>query len=797
MKIKVSVGNSRMDKKWNLVEMELEEFRDRISATKRTAETVEQYKKLSKAKQDDIKDVGGFVLGVLKGGRRKKDSVVSRSALCLDMDYAEPSVIEQIEMFFSFRCWFYSTHKHTPEKPRLRLIVPLSRDVSPDEYMAVGRKVAEEIGIEQFDDTTYEPSRLMYWPSTSSDGEFVFREIDGELLNPDVVLAKYTDWRNTAEWPVSNRQTTVVQREVKKQADPLSKPGTVGAFCRTYGVTEAIETFLQDVYKHSAMPGRFDYIPADSQAGVVIYDDKYAYSHHATDPACGKLLNAFDVVRLHKFGGLDSRADEDTDPGKLPSFKAMQEFAVNDEGVKLQLAKERQIAASEEFSADGGTDWQSVLELDKQGRVKDTLTNIANIVRFDPNLRAIVYNEFKCMVDVVGEVPWKQVKPGWGDADVACAKVYFERVYGIWSPTKFRDALLAVISAERVYHPIKEYFETLAWDGEERIDRLLVDYLGAEDNAYTRAVTRKTLCAAVARVYEPGVKFDSILVLNGPQGIGKSTLFARLGREWYSDSLTISDMRDKTAAEKLQGYWILELGELAGIKKVDVETVKSFITRTDDKFRQSYGVTVESHPRNNVIVGSTNAESGFLRDITGNRRFWPVLVTGKGKRNVWDITPEVVDQLWAEAIEKYRDGEELFLKGDVAALAYEAQQVAMESDDREGVVSDYLEHLLPENWDAMDLYQRRSFLGGSEFDGAAVNGTVRREKVCIMEIWCECFCKERQNLKRTDSYEIESIILRIGGWEVMTANKSGKARYPIYGAQKTFVRRGQGTPDRR
>ncbi len=101
-------------------------------------------------------------------------------------------------------------------------------------------------------------------------------------------------------------------------------------------------------------------------------------------------------------------------------------------------------------------------------------------------------------------------------------------------------------------------------------------------------------------------------------------------------------------------------------------------------------MTVESHPRNNIIVGSTNAESGFLRDITGNRRFWPVLVSGKGKRDVWDITPEVVDQLWAEAIAKYRDGEDLFLKGDVAALAYEAQQVAMESDDREGVVSDYL-----------------------------------------------------------------------------------------------------------
>lgn len=153
---------------------------------------------------------------------------------------------------------------------------------------AVSRKVAEEIGIELFDDTTYEPSRLMYWPSTSSDGEFVFREITGDLLDPDAVLAKYTDWHNTAEWPVSKRQQTIVRRDMKKQADPLEKPGMVGAFCRAYSITEAIDTFLTDVYKHSAMSGRYDYIPADSQAGVVIYEDRFAYSHHATDPAWRK-----------------------------------------------------------------------------------------------------------------------------------------------------------------------------------------------------------------------------------------------------------------------------------------------------------------------------------------------------------------------------------------------------------------------------------------------------------------------------------------------------------------------------
>lgn len=786
MMIRLSTGNSRMEKKWNLAEMELSDFRERISTTRRTSETVEQYRKMSKAQQDTIKDVGGFVLGTLKGGRRKKDTVLTRSGLTLDMDYGTPDIMDEIEMFFDFHCMIYSTHKHTPEKPRLRLIIPLSREVTPDEYGAVARKVAEEIGIELFDDTTYEPSRLMYWPSTSADGEFLFREIEGKVLDPDAVLAKYKDWRNTAEWPVSKRQQTIVQRNIQKQANPLEKPGIVGAFCRTYSIRDAIDTFLQDTYKHSAIPGRYDYIPADSQAGVVIYEDKFAYSHHATDPACGKLMNAFDVVRLHRFGDLDAKADPDSDPSRLPSFKAMQEFAVRDESVKIQLGKEREQLAQAEFNSVEDENWQTLLELDKQGKVKDTMANIAAIVSHDENLKSIVYNEFKGCIDVIGPLPWKQVKPGFNDSDVANAKLYFERVYGIWSPTKFKDALLAVVAAERIYHPIKNYFAGLTWDGVPRLDSLLIDYCGAEDSPYTRAVTRKTLCAAVARVYEPGRKFDSILVLSGPQGIGKSTFFAKLGGAWYSDSLAISDMKDKTAAEKLQGYWILELGELAGIKKVDVETVKSFVTRVDDKYRQAYGMVVESHPRSCIIVGTTNSESGFLRDITGNRRFWPVQVSEHGSHHPWDL--EEIDQVWAEAIQAYKDGESLFLSGEVAQMAYAKQQEAMESDDREGLVQDYLDRLLPENWDNMDLYQRRTFLGGGEFEDTPTEGTVRRERVCIMEIWCECFGKERQNLKKADSYELEGILNKIGGWERYTGNASGKMRISGYGIQRAFIR---------
>ncbi len=785
MKLYVSTGNSRMDKKWNGTEMELDDFKSRISATKYTAETMAQYKKLSKAKQDDIKDVGGFVLGRLKGGRRKKDCVISRSAVTLDMDYGREGIIDEIEMFFDMKMMIYSTHKHTPENPRLRLIIPLSREITPDEYGAVSRKIAEDIGIELFDDSTYEPSRLMYWPSTSADGDFVFREIDGAVVNPDEVLSRYKDWRDVSSWPVSNRQTAVVTRNIKKQENPLEKGGLIGAFNRAYPITEAIDTFIPDVYRHSAMPGRYDYVPADSSAGVVIYDDLFAYSHHATDPCCNNLMNAFDVVRLHKFGSLDAKADEGTEIGKLPSFKAMQDFASQDEKVKAVLAEERQKTAAEEFSEPDG-DWQGRLEIDRQGRVKDTLTNIALIIKYDSNLQNIVYNEFKDTIDVIGELPWTQVKPGWNDSDLANAKVYFERVYGIWSPTKFKDALLAVVSSDRVYHPIKKYFSRLKWDGKERIDTLLIDYFGAADTPYTRAVIRKTLVAAVARIFEPGKKFDSILVLNGPQGMGKSTFFAILGMEWFSDSLSIADMRDKTAAEKLQGYWILEISEMNGIKKTDVETVKSFVSRQDDKFRQAYGINVESHPRSCVIVGSTNSESGFLRDVTGNRRFWPVHVPGTGKMHPWEVCD--VGQIWAEAIELYNRGEELFLKGKEAEEAYKMQQDAMESDDREGIVEEYLARLLPDNWDTMDLYQRRAFLGEGEFDTSGVRGTVTRERVCIMEIWCECFGKERQNIKKADSYEIEGIINKIGGWKRYDGNASGKMRIPLYGVQKTFVK---------
>lgn len=782
--MKIALGNSRMDKKWKNNEISWEDFCTRVSSTIRTTETTQEYRKMSKDQQASIKDVGGYVAGHLREGRRKKGNVLCRSMIVLDMDYGKPGVWEDTLVHLPYGCCAYSTHKHTSQQPRIRLVIPLAREVSESEYPAIARMIAKEIGIDLFDDSTYEPHRLMYWPSTSQNGEFLYKLKDGNLLNPDDYLAKYDDWQDESTWPVSSRQSEVVQHGLSEQADPLSKPGIIGAFCRVYGIADAIAAFLSDVYEPSAMAGRFDYIPADSAAGVVVYGDKFAYSHHATDPVCGRLLNAFDLVRLHRFRNLDDKYPEDTPITKLPSYKAMTDFASKDENVKLLLVQERQSRAADDFSeAAEDSDWQKHLEYEPRSTMlKNSLHNITLILQHDPNLKALVFNQQLDGMEIKGSVPWNHPSKYWRDADDAQLISYVDSNYGTFSQRNYQIAV-AKVTDDRSYHPIREFLEALPnWDRVPRVDMLLVDYLGAEDNAYVHAVTRKTLCAAISRVLHPGCKFDSMLVLNGPQGVGKSTLISKLAGEWFSDSLNLSDTKDKTAAEKLQGYWILEIGELAGLRKAEVETLRSFLSRQNDIYRAAFGKRAIPHLRQCIFFGTTNADSGYLRDTTGNRRFWPVKTPGDGSKHSWELSSDDIQQIWAESLEYVKAGEKLYLDASMEQLAKAEQREALESDEREGLVREYLDTLLPDDWEQLDLFERRNFLSGTELGGIGRIGTNQRQSVCNMEIWCECFGKNRSDLKRSDSNELSAILIKLD-WERLPK----KDRTALYGPQYSFV----------
>ena len=770
---KVAYGESRQAKKWRNATITWENLRERLSHPLRTGETVEEYHRMKSAGRSMAKDKGGFVAGELKDGVRKAANVVCRSMLTMDVDRAKPTFLEEYEALSPYATLIYSTHSHTPDAPRLRLVVPLTRDITPDEYQAITRYFAAEHGIEQFDPCSFIPSQLMFWPTVSSDGEYVFTEVEGEPLNPDVFLEKYPTWKDPSSLPTLIQERPLHERSGQKVEDPLEKSGIVGTFCRAFSITEAIEKFLSDVYE-PAGPNRYRYIPSSSVAGVLIFDDKWAYSNHATDPAYHQECNAFDLIRIHHF------LDED----EKKSFAAMSEWATSLPEVSTLLLEEKQDAAAKDFSVEDDKDWREGLTRDKRGNLLNNLHNIGLIMTHDENMRHIVFNQLADGMEIKGPIPWDHSETNfWRDADDAQLIFYVDQNYGTFSKANYDTAVTKCVD-DRKYHPIKDYFKTLPpWDGIPRVDTLLIDYLGAADNPYVRAVTRKTLCAAVTRVYHPGTKFDTMLVLNGPQGIGKSTLIARLAMEWFSDSLTLSDMNDgKTAPEKLQGYWIHEIGEMAGMKKADLEKVKSFISRQDDKYRAAFGRRVTSHPRQCVFFGTTNAENGFLRDVTGNRRYWVVTTPGTGAKRPWELNQETINLIWAETIHLVEEGEKLYLSAELEAMAKKEQSAAMESDEREGIVRLYLDTLLPENWNRMDLYARREFLRGD--DPTLPKGTVKRETVSNMEIWCECLGMPKESLRNSESYAIRSMMSRIEGWERTDQVVKNK----LYGQQRVYKR---------
>ena len=425
-----------------------------------------------------------------------------------------------------------------------------------------------------------------------------------------------------------------------------------------------------------------------------------------------------------------------------------------------------------------GTGWQAQLRRDPEGAVKRCASNVALIVARDPALTGIRKNLFDGSVTAPTAPPWSSEGSIWDNADGAGLRLYLDRTYGMYSKPWAADAV-AQAAMDAAFHPVRDFLEALpAWDGTPRLDALLVDTLGAEDTAYTRAVTRKTLVAAVARVMEPGVKFDTALILCGGQGIGKSTLVQRLARGWFTDGLTLTDMRDKTAAEKLRGHWLVEIAELAGMRKAELEAVKSFLSRTSDDYRPAYGTVVEHYRRQCVFIGTTNAVDGFLQDATGNRRFWPVVCRGGGDTPPWDLAEDHITQIWAEALAAYQAGEPLHLTGAVADAAREAQQAAMEADERVGIVAEFLDRQLPTDWGTRDTDSRREWLRSSR------TGTVERQAVCGAEIFAECLGGELGRYRRADALEIAQIMAKIPGWD----DRGARPTLPIYGRQRVWER---------
>lgn len=792
----ITTGTNRKATSWNPEKLLWSELIARLQHPHRSTETMAEYLAMPKSKQDDLKDVGGFVAGSLHGKRRKANAVAGRDAVALDFDYIQPNGTDDLLRVFAglgIAYCVYSTRKHRPEAPRLRAIIPLSRTCTADEYEPIARKLAEYIGIDLCDPTTFESSRMMYWPSCCTDGQYICAYEDKPFVDADGILGLYQDWRDINEW---KGLTEPKLPRGAKQSDPTAKAGVVGAFCRVYNVADAISTFLPDKYT-DAGEGRYSYAGGSTTGGAVVYEDgKFLFSHHATDPAGGKLCNAFDLVRLHLFGEKDDDAKPDTPTNRLPSFEAMCAFAAADQRTAGTMNQERYTAAVEAFTQQSGsvsytaeekpdTEWMHLLKTNPEtGKPTKTIDNILIILDHDPLLTGRVrFDEFSNRILVTGGVPWDPAPESreWKDNDDAGLRHYMEHVYTITGKEKILDGF-ALHCDKHKYNAVGQYLGGLPqWDGVPRLDTLFIDYLGASDTPYTRAITRKSFVAAVSRALQPGVKYDTMPILSGPQGLGKSTLLRMMGGEWFNDSL--NSFEGKDACEMIQGSWLIEIQELNGMNRAEENQVKQFLSKTDDIFREPYGRRTGRHMRRCVFFGTTN-ESEFLRDKTGGRRFWPVdCAAQQPTRSVFRDLSNEVPQIWAEALYRWRNREPLYLENEeIAAAAKQMQEDHTLRSEKEGIIRDFIDREVPEDWDSRNLNDRRLYWSGSFQNSGTV--TKRRTKICALEIWCEALNGEARFFKKADAREINAIIERTPGWAKAGAIRAGIA----YGVQRGYTR---------
>ncbi|OCZ54329.1 virulence-associated E family protein [Dehalobacter sp. TeCB1] len=775
MELDISFGKHRADTNWRPEYLTWDEFIERLQKVRRTSETMAEYDKMSNIAKGKIKDGPAFVGGLVRGGRRKKENVDTRSLITLDADHADDGFSFAVELVLGGCAYaIYSTHSHRSQRPKYRLIVPVDRPMNPDEYAAVARKLADNIGMKYFDKTTFDVHRLMYLPSCSKDAKPVIEVQEGEPVNVDHVLSEYDDWQDPLQWP--RHEDDKAQRTTgKKMEEPKEKHGAVGLFCRCFSISEAIERFLPEVYEPvDGTNKRYTFIGASSFGGLVIYDDDtFAFSHHESDPCSGKEVNAFDLIRLHKFGKLDDRASERTNITKLPSHIAMEKFAIS----QPELKRARMAEIQDEFSSEGdldddpeGESWNDKLSF--HPKTKDllpTAKNIELILSHGEWFGVLAYDAFGNTEVIRKPLPWREKERSgrdyepWLGADDKRLQHWFAKVYEINTGKAIQNAFTEVVHIN-TFHPIKAYLESNTWDGTERAELVFIDYLGAADTHYSRQVTRKMLLAAVKRLYIPGCKFDEMLVLIGPQGAGKSSLLSKLGREWFSDSLRTFE--NKEAGEHLQSGWIFEIGELSAMKRTEVEEVKAFLSKTEDRYRVAYDRQVSEFPRKCVFFGTTNTRD-FLRDTTGNRRFWPVEIHPESaKFNHWKhLNDELVGQIWAEVLCWFKVGETLELDDEAREEATRLQAQHMETDPREGMIQEWLETPIVDEW-------------GEESNG------VLRNRVCAAQIWAECLFNKKGSMRPWEAKEICDIMRRMPGWR----ETKSRVRVSGYGQQTAFER---------
>lgn len=750
------------------------------------------------------KDCGNYILATLERTEkvhaghkdpctdvhRDNRSVSRRSAvLALDIDAPDDGFDVGVETVLAGHAYLmHTTYSSTPAEPRYRLLVQADRDMAPDEYVAAAHAMAVRLGESQFDSGSFQAARFMFKPGARKREWYEFWEGEGEPVSVDALLVEWD--RDLSELPMPQPSRT--------KRDPFGIGGPIGAFNRVY-------VDLDDLIEAYALPydrvsdDRYSLRGSASEAGMgpVSGAPGLFYSHHANDPAYGVTCSAFDLVRLHWFAELDETAKPGTPVNRLPSHEKMMETATKDPRVVDEIFASQTDDIKADFDAigtdddddddsdSGGPSWRSQMNLTARGRFIDDIHNWDLIRANDPVFRLLRHNEMTDSVEVSGDLPWRSVGAGsraFIDTDHIALRGYLERTYQFEPKVdKTRDMVLEHAARTRVV-PVLEYLKALNWDGKPRLETCLP---GAAHSPYNALVARKVLISAVARMFKPGMKWDHTLVLHGGEGLGKSLWIDRMatvgmpGEERIMYSSSLGSITNKDTLLTCHRSWIVVADEGHSLRKADNDALKEFLTKTQDTFRMPYTRDTKDYPRRFVVWSTTNDDT-FLQRQEGNRRF--LVVRCLEKFDIDAMTPEYVDQVWAEAVVGYLAGERMYLQDDEASVAQEERESFVEEDAVAGVVEEFLQTLVPEDWWERTADSRMQWLEDRS-NGFEAAGTMKITKTCTQQIWYEVLRNGRHRAKapRVELLEIAKS-LRALGWV-----STGTHRFPGLGPQVTYV----------
>ena len=681
----ISVGKSRKATEWRTEQVEWPALVQRLSTPLKCKDSVAEYHAMDREQQANAKDVGGFVGGLITGGSRKLANVSSRQLLCLDADYAEPTFWEDLEMIFPQACCLYSTHSHVPEAPRLRLIIPLSRAVSNTEYEAIGRKIAGTLGIEQFDDTTYQPNRLMFWPSVCKDGEFIFREQDGPWVDPDDVLSSYDNWRDASQWPVSKRVAGEMRSKARACGKPQEKPGLVGAFCRTYDVRGAIQQYLSDVFL-PVTEDRYTYAGGTTIGGAVVFDDgDFLFSYHDHDPYHGRMLNAYDLVRLHLYGLQDADVLPDTPVQGLPSTSAMTELCASDAAVM----SEYRLRNEEDFGHANHRYANELQDADVAQRIADHYTGK---LMYNRSLEWLYWTgthwkvdaKAACMAAIFEDLnvllinAHEKLDTAMDKADKTEAAAYLKKVRSLRSSTKIFG--IERLLREKLPLDNPDALDPDPWilntpggavdlrTGEVQVStpemlcshitrctpeggpaprwQSFLEYATQGDAGLERYLQLVCGMAAVGKVYEEG-----LFIVYGPCGNGKSTMFGTIMSVLgdYATTIRSSVLIDKGFGEPYgldaaRGRRLVLMSELDEGAKMSVSTMKTLTSRDEIQVNPKYARTFSFRPTHKLILHTNHLPKLGQFDFGTQRRIAVVPFTAPAKQGK-DRVPDLADEL--------------------------------------------------------------------------------------------------------------------------------------------------------